>query len=218
MLLFQWQTCLIHRSSRRPWLPCTTSARRCAAGLPVRCRLGGISTPPGIAKRKPDAAFEGHRHRAVVRAHLLSAEVLLELVDSGVFRYGFVLEDAPPVIARYSHLLELQHFFPVKPAIGAPDQGAVIVLLVSETRTRVLEPGGFSAGEVGVPDQGLAVPRGRGEHELTGLAGGKQPFMITGGDRLLRRKRVVERLELIQPALRVGEELHAKAVLRLSAP
>src|SRR5881392_3376597 len=120
--------------------------------------------------------------------------------------------------SRYSHLLELQHFLPMKPAIGAPDQGAVIVLLVSETRTRVLEPGGFSAGEVGVPNQGLAVPTGRGEHELTGLAGGKQPLTITGGDRLLRRKRVVERLELIQPALRVGDELHAKAVLRVSAP
>src|SRR5256885_10953226 len=134
----------------------------------------GVSTPPGITKRKPNAAFEGHRQRVVVRAHLLSAEVLFELVDSGVFRHGCVLEEAPPVVARYSHLLELQHFLPMKPAIGAPDQGAVIALLVSETRTRVLEPGGFSAGEVGVPNQGLAVPTGRGEHELTGLAGGKQ--------------------------------------------
>src|SRR5258706_8678977 len=100
--------------------------------LRVRGCLDGTSAPPGIAKGKPDAAFEGNRHRAVVGAHRLPAEVFLEFVDSGVFRHGFVLEQAAPVVAPYSHLLELQHFLPMQPAIGAPDQGAVIVVLVSE--------------------------------------------------------------------------------------
>src|SRR5260221_4362433 len=179
---------------------------------------GGMSTAPCIAKGKPDAAFEGDRHRAVVRAHLLPTEVFFESVDPGVFRYGFVPEEAAPVVALYSHLLELQHFSPVKPAIGAPDQGAVIVFLVSETGTRVLEPGGSAACEVGVPDQGLAVLRGGREDELAGFAGGKQPLAIAGPVRLLLGERVEERAEFIQPALRVGDELHAKPILRFSAP
>src|SRR5260221_3782363 len=139
---------------------------------------GGMSPAPCIAKGKPYAAFEGDRHRAVVRAHLLPAEVFFESVDSGVFRYGFVLEKAAPVVALYSHLLELQHFSPVKPAIGAPDQGAVIVFLVSETGTRVLEPGGSAACEVGVPDERLAVLRGRREHELARPACREQPLPL----------------------------------------
>src|SRR5881396_3652899 len=106
----------------------------------------------------------------------------------------------------------------MKPAIGAPDQGAVIVSLVSETRTRVLEPGRLSAGEIGVPDQCLTVLRGRGEDELTGFAGGNQPLMIGGRDRLLPRECVVKRAEFIQPAFRFGNELYAKPILRFSAP
>src|SRR5882762_1384719 len=191
---------------------------RCRRALRGRGWPGGIPTPPGIAKGKPDAAFEGDRHRAVVRAHLLPAEVFFESVDSGVFRYGFVLEEAAPVVALYSHLLELQHFSPVKPAIGASDQGAVIVFLVSETRTHILEPDGSAAYEVGVPDQGLAVLGGRREHELAGLAGGEQPLTIAGPERLLLRERVEERAEFIQPAFRVGDELHAKSILGFSAP
>jgi len=93
-------------------------------GLPACGRLAGISAPPGVAKRKPDAASKGYGYRAVVGTYGLPTEVLLEPVYSGVFRYGFVLEEAAPVVAFYSHLLEPQHFFPVKPAIGASDQGA----------------------------------------------------------------------------------------------
>src|SRR6266436_5921542 len=100
---------------------------RCRRALRGRGWPGGMSTAPCIAKGKPDVAFEGDRHRAVVRAHLLPAEVFLEFVDSGVFQYGFVLEEAAPVVALYSHLLELQHFSPVKPAIGAPDQGLAVL-------------------------------------------------------------------------------------------
>src|SRR2546422_6787868 len=52
------------------------------------------------------------RSGAVVRAFLLPAEVLLELVDSGVLRDRLVLEQAPPVVALYSrseeHTSELQ--------------------------------------------------------------------------------------------------------------
>src|SRR6266513_1377198 len=106
----------------------------------------------------------------------------------------------------------------MKPAIGAPDQGAIIVFLVSETGTRVLEPGGLSADEIGVPDQCLTVLRRRGEDELTGFAGAKQPLVIGGRDRLLPRECVVERDEFIQPDFRFGDELHAKAVFRFSAP
>src|SRR5260221_1949577 len=195
-----------------------TPARSFPAGLPVRGRLGGISTPPGVAKGKPYPASDGYRHRAVVGTHRLPAEVFLEFVDPGVLRYGFVLEEPSPVVAPYSHLLELQHFFPMKPAIGAPDQGTVIVVLVPETRTGVLKPGGFSAGDVGVPDQCFIVLRGRREDELAGLAGGKQPLMIGGRDRLVFRECVVKGLEFTQPAFRVGDELHAKSILRFSAP
>src|SRR6266436_4116095 len=161
---------------------------RCRRALRGRGWPGGMSTPPGIAKGKPDAAFEGDRHRAVVRAHLLPTEVFFESVDPGVFRYGFVLEEAAPVVALFSHLLELQHFSPVKPAIVAPDQGTVIVFLVSEKRARVLEPDGFAACEVGVPDQGLDVLRGRREDELAGLAGSEQPLTIARPVRLLPRE------------------------------
>src|SRR5258706_574606 len=178
---------------------------------------GGMSTAPCIAKGKPDAPFEGDRHRAVVRAHLLPAEVFFEFVDPRVFRNGFVLEKASPVVAPYSRLFEPQHFLPMKPAIGASDEGTVIALLVSETRTGVLKPRCFPAHEVGVPDQGLAVLGGRREHELAGLAGGEQPLTIAGPERLLLRERVEERAEFIQPAFRVGDELHAKSILGFSA-
>src|SRR5690242_1457717 len=127
------------------------TARTCERPGGLRGRASGFPAPPGVAKGKPDAALEGDRHRAVVGPHRLPAEVLLEFVDPGVFRHGFVLEQAAPVVAAYSHLLEPQHFLPVQPPIGAPDQRTVIVVLVPETGTRVLEPGGFSAGEVGVP-------------------------------------------------------------------
>src|SRR5579864_7204038 len=135
---------------------------------------------PRIAKGKPETASERHRYRAVVGTYLLSAKVLLEPVDSGVFRYGFVLEKPAPVVAFYSHLLEPQHFLPMQPAIGAPDQGSEVVFLVSETRTRVLEPCRLSIREISVPDQRFTVPGGRREHELAGLAGGEQPVRIGG--------------------------------------
>src|SRR6266513_4453986 len=75
------------------------AGRSIPAGLPARGRLGGIPTPPGVAKRKPEAASDGHWQRAVVGTYLLPAEVLLEPVDPRVFRHGFVLEEAAPVIA-----------------------------------------------------------------------------------------------------------------------
>src|SRR6266566_3594231 len=105
----------------------------------------------------------------------------------------------------------------MKPAIGAPDQGAIIVFLISETGTRVLEPGGFSADEVGVPDQCFSILRSRREYQLTGFAGGNQPLMVGGRDRLLPRECVVKRAEFIQPVFRVGDELHAKPILRFSS-
>jgi len=71
---------------------------------------------------------------------------------------------------------------------------------------------------VGVPDQCLAVLRGRRECELTGFAGGKQPLTVAGPERLLPSERVVEGTEFIQPALRVSDELHAQPVLRFGAP
>ena len=42
--------------------------------------------------------------------------------------------------------------------------------------------------------------------------------MIGGRDRLLPREYVVKRAEFIQPAFRVGDELHTKPILRFSAP
>src|SRR5580765_7268929 len=82
---------------------------------------------PRLAKGKPDAAFEAYGQGAVVRTNRLPAEVFLEFVDSGIFRYGFVLEEPSPVVAFYPHLLEPQHFLPMQPAIGAPDQGLAIL-------------------------------------------------------------------------------------------
>src|SRR5580765_2374758 len=173
---------------------------------------------PRLAKGKPDAAFEAYGQGAVVRTNRLPAEVFLEFVDSGIFRYGFVLEEPSPVVAFYPHLLEPQHFLPVQPAIGAPDQGAEIVFLVSETGARVMEPGGFSTGEVGVPDQGLAILRGGSKNELAGFAGRKQPLGIARRDRLLLREGVVEPLEFLQPAFGIRDELQVKPILRFSAP
>ena len=89
---------------------------------------------PGIANGNIDAASDCHRYRAVVATFRLPAEVPLEIVDSGAFRYGFVLEKPPPVVTIYSHLLELQHVSPMKPAVGSPDQGAIIAFPVSEKR------------------------------------------------------------------------------------
>src|SRR6267142_5987016 len=169
------------------------------AGLPVCGRPGGIPAAPGVAQGKPYATPEGNRHGAVVGTYPLPAEVLLEAVDPGVFRYRFVLEETAPVVALHSHFLEPQHLLPVQPAVGASDQGAVVVSLVSEARPRVLEPGGFPACEVGVPDQGLSVLGSRREHELAGLAGGEQPFVIAGPERLLPGECVEERAEFIQP-------------------
>src|SRR5258706_1990029 len=105
----------------------------------------------------------------------------------------------------------------MEPAIGASDQCAVIISPVSETRARVLKPRSFSAREVSVPDQCLTILRCRREGELTGLAGGNQPSMIGGRDRLLPRECVVKRAEFIQPAFGVGDELHVKSILRFSA-
>ena len=174
-------------------------------------------TAPGIAKGKPNAASDGHRHCAVVGTFGLPAEAPLERVDSGVFRYGLVLEHAPPVVAFYSHLLEPQQVFPMKPAISSPDQSAIITFPVSETRARVQEPGSASEHDVRVPDQCLAILRGRRERELTSFAGGEQPFGIGRSERLLPRECIVEGTKFIQSAFRVSDELHAKSILRFCA-
>jgi len=90
-------------------------------------------------------------------------------------------------------------------------------LLVSEIGARELKARGFSVHNVGVPDQCLAILRGRRERELTGLAGGNQPLMIRGFERLLPGKCVVEGAKFIQPVFRVGDELHAQPILGFSA-
>src|SRR6266513_943014 len=202
------------------------SASRCLSVVPLDylgCRRSatrgiGSVTAPRVANGKIDAASNGDRYCAVVRAFLPPAEVPLEVVDPGALRCGFVLEHAPPVVALYSHLLEPQHVFPMKPAIRSPDQGAKIAFPVSEIGARVQEPCSPSEHDVGVPDQCLAILRGRRECELTGFAGGKQPLTVGGPERLLPSERVVEGTEFIQPAFRISDELHAQPVLRFSAP
>ncbi|SRR5467141_347501 len=42
----------------------------------------------GVAQAKPDAAFDGHRHCAVVGTFRLPAEAPFERIDCGLFRCG----------------------------------------------------------------------------------------------------------------------------------
>src|SRR6266702_1201230 len=113
-------------------MPSVMISRFMKSGSSVARFPDRLPAPPGIAQGKIDAAFHGHRHRAVVRTYRLPAEVLFEIVDSGVFRYRFVFEHASPVVAFYSHLLDAQHVSPMKPAISSPDQGAIVAFLISE--------------------------------------------------------------------------------------
>src|SRR5712664_1198396 len=58
---------------------------RCRRSAARRRRPG---TAPGIAKGKPNAAFDGHRHWAVVGTVRLPAEAPFERIDCGLFRCG----------------------------------------------------------------------------------------------------------------------------------
>src|SRR5258706_4774081 len=123
-----------------------TQRWRCAAPLTSRTRSQGsacrrvfffrfefhaeFQSAPGIAKDEIDSASQVHGYCAVVGSFAPAAETAFELVDSSTIRYGFVLEQAAPIVALHSHLLEPQHVLPMEPPIGTANQRAIVVLPV----------------------------------------------------------------------------------------